>query len=224
MAKEILTPFQEEVVKKMGQSGLSSHFIWSGGTALSYQYLKHRKSYDLDFFSKDLFPDNYLLIQIKTIAKSLKIKKLEEQKKFNRQEFWLKKDNETLKVEFVFYPFPNIKKPRKVKKFNIKIDSLEDILTNKTHSIFERSEPKDVFDLYCILQKRKTKFSVILKWVEKKFGVEIDPVLWASEILRGAEKLDQIKPLIFKKELYHPNKIKNYFINQSTQYLHKILR
>lgn len=223
MAK-ILSPFQKNFLKELGKSELSTFFIWSGGTALSYQYLSHRKSYDLDFLSNDLLPDDYLLTQIKKIAKNLKIKKIEEQKKFNRHEFWLKKDRETLRIEFVFYPFPNIKKPVILKEFNIKIDSIEDILTNKAHIIFERTEPKDVFDFYCILQKRKTNFLLILKWVKKKFGVEIDPVLLVSKILEGAGKLSEIRPLILKKEFYNSNKIKRFFESKAREYLKRKIK
>lgn len=79
-----LTGFQRKVLKEIGESELSRFFIWSGGTALSYRYLHHRLSADLDFMSQDLFPDDYLLSQIKKIAKNLRIKKIEEQKKFNR--------------------------------------------------------------------------------------------------------------------------------------------
>ncbi len=222
MAK-ILTNFQKDALKEIGKSDLSCHFIWSGGTALAHQYLQHRLSQDLDFFSQDLFPDEYLLNEILKVSKNLKIKKIEEHKKFNRYEFWLNKNKSVLKVEFVFYPFPDIKKPKKNKEFNLKIDSIEDILTNKAHTIFERNEPKDVFDFYCILKKKKNKISIVLKWVEKKFGVEIDPVLFNSKILEGAEKLNQIKPLILKKEFYNSDKIKKYFTLQATEYLRKTL-
>lgn len=216
---KILSPFQEKVLKEIGQSKLSSFFIWSGGTALAYHYLEHRKSYDLDFLAKDLVPDDYLLVDVQKIAKNLKIKKIEEQKKFNRYEFWFKKEKENLKIEFVFYPFPNIKKPKKLKQFNIKIDSIEDILTNKAHAIFERAEPKDVFDFYCILQKKKIDFLLTLKWVKKKFGTEIDPVLLTSKILEGASRLLAIRPQILKEEFFRPNKIKEYFKNKAEEYL-----
>lgn len=221
---ELLGNFQKEVLKEVGKSKLYSFFIWSGGTALSYQYLAHRRSYDLDFLSKDLLPDDYVLAQIKEIAKNLKVKEIEEQKRFNRHEFWFRKNKEVLKLEFVFYPFPNIKEAKKLKEFNLRVDSLEDILTNKAHTIFERAEPKDVFDLYYILQKRKTNLAQVLKWVKKKFGVEIDPVLFTSKILEGAARLKEIKPLILKKNFYNLNKIKNFFESQAHQYLKRKIK
>ena len=214
-----LTGFQRKVLKEIGESELSRFFIWSGGTALSYRYLHHRLSADLDFMSQDLFPDDYLLSQIKKIAKNLRIKKIEEQKKFNRHEFWFKKDIKILRIEFVFYPFLYIKKPQKIKEFNIKIDSIEDILTNKVHTVYERAEPKDIFDFYCILQTKKINFLKIFKWVEKKFGVEIDPVLFASKALQGVDSLNKIRPVILKKELFRSNKIKEYFQREAENYL-----
>lgn len=224
MPNKVLTDFQKQVLKEIGKSELSSYFVWSGGTALSYAYLHHRKSFDLDFLSKDLLPDDYFLSQIRIIAKNLKIKKLEEQKKFNRHEFWFTRGKKTLRIEFIFYPFSSIKKPKNYKEFDIRIDSIEDILTNKTHAAFERIEPKDIFDLYCILRTKKINFSLILEWIKKKFGTEIDPVLLASKILEGAEKLNKIKPLVLKKKFYKPKEIKKYFENQAQEYLKRKIK
>ena len=216
---KLLTDFQEQALKEIGESELSRHFVWSGGTCLSSQYLYHRESHDLDFLSKDLLPDKYVLSNIKKIAKNLKVKEIEEQKRFNRHQFWFKRGRENLKIEFVYYPFSDIKKPKELKKFNVKIESIEDILTNKAHAILERTEPKDTFDFYCITEKEKIKLPMIFKWVKKKFGTEIDPVLFIGRFLEGAERLNEIKPLVFKKELYQPDKIKKYFRKETQNYL-----
>lgn len=221
---EILTNFQKKVLKEIGKSELSSFFVWSGGTLLSYKYLFHRKSFDLDFFSQELFSGDFLLTHIKKIAQNLKIKKIKEYKKLNRHEFWLEGKKDILKIEFVFFPFAFIKKPNKIKELGVKGDSLEDILTNKIHAVFERSEPKDVFDIYCIFQKRKFKFLTVLNWIKKKFGVEIDPVFLTAKILEGTEKLDLIKPLILKKEFFQPQKIKKFFEKKVFGYLKKKMK
>ena len=218
---KILTNFQRKALKEIGKSELSRFFVWSGGTALSFYYLQHRLSADLDFMSQDLFRDEYLLTELRKIAKNLGVKSIEEQKKLNRCEFWLKKDKEILRIEFVFYPFPRVRPPKKLKEFNIKIDSIEDMLTNKVHAAYERSEPKDIFDLYCILLIKKINFFRIFKLVEKKFGIRIDPVLFIGEVLRGAEKLEGIRPLILKKKLLKPSSIKAYFQKGAQIYLKK---
>ncbi|MBU4481237.1 nucleotidyl transferase AbiEii/AbiGii toxin family protein [Patescibacteria group bacterium] len=218
---EILTNFQKEALKEVGKSELSRFFVWSGGTALSFYYLQHRLSVDLDFMSQDSFRDEYLLTEIGKIAENLGVRNIEEQKKFNRHEFWLKKGKEILRIEFVFYPFPRIRPPQKLKEFNIKIDSIEDMLTNKAQAAYERSEPKDIFDLYCILLIKKINFFRIFKWVEKKFGVKIDPVLFTSKALEGAEKLKEMRPLRPKKKFFKPSSIKIYFQKQAEIYLKK---
>lgn len=217
---KFLSDFQKEVLREIGKSELSKYFVWSGGTALSYHYLEHRKSFDLDFMSTDLFPDDFLLSEVRKIAHNFNIKKIEEQKIYNRHNFWLEK-MEVLKLEFIFYPFPFIKKPKKLKEFGLKIDSIEDILTNKMHAVFERSEPKDIFDFYCIIKDKKIKFLNIFKWVNKKFGVEIDPVLFSGKILEGADRLKEIKPIITKKELCNSEKIKSFFEKEAQNYLKK---
>jgi predicted nucleotidyltransferase component of viral defense system len=216
----LLSKFQQEVLKEVSNSEFGNLFVWSGGTALSYYYLQHRDSFDLDFMSQDLFPDDFMISEIKKIAEKLDVKKIEEQKSYNRFIFWITK-NDTLKLEFVFYPFPHIKKPKIIKGFNIKIDSIEDILTNKVHAAFERSEPKDVFDLYCIFKNKEIDFAIVFEWVKKKFGVEIDPVLFSSKVFEGIDRLQEIKPIVFKKELYNPDKIKLYFQKEAEKYLKK---
>ncbi|PIY88945.1 MAG: hypothetical protein COY73_02425, partial [Candidatus Nealsonbacteria bacterium CG_4_10_14_0_8_um_filter_37_14] len=67
----ILTNFQKRALKEIGKSELSRFFVWSGGTALSFYYLQHRLSVDLDFMSQDLFRDEYLLTELRKIAKNL---------------------------------------------------------------------------------------------------------------------------------------------------------
>jgi len=219
-----LTDFQKKVLKEVGKTELAKSFIWSGGTALSHCYLQHRESFDLDFMSMDLFPDEFILEEVRKIAENLEVKKIEEQKIYNRHNFWLAKNNKTLKLEFVFYPFPSIRKPKKSEEFNVKIDSIEDILTNKMHAIFERSEPKDVFDFYCILKNKKIKLKIVFNWVKKKFGVEIDPVLFIGKLLEGADKLNEIKPLVVIKKLYQSDKIKEYFEQEAQRHLKKKIR
>ncbi|PJC82852.1 hypothetical protein CO006_01465 [Candidatus Roizmanbacteria bacterium CG_4_8_14_3_um_filter_35_14] len=220
MSKDkILTNFQKKALKEVGKSELSRFFVWSGGTALSSYYLQHRLSADLDFMSQDLFRDDYLLAEIREIARNLKVKNIEEQKKLNRHQFWLKKDREILRVEFVFYPFPHIRPPQKLKEFNIKIDSIEDMLTNKAHAAYERSEPKDIFDIYCILLMKRIKFLKIFTYIKKKFGVKIDPVLFASNILKGVERLREIRPSILNKKVFKPSSIENYFQKEARIYL-----
>lgn len=223
MAK-ILTPFQKEFLKVFGESKLKNFFIWSGGTALSFYYLQHRLSEDLDFLSQELLPGDYFISEFLEITKKMNIEKIEERKQFNRHIFWIAKKKEVLKTEFVFYPFPFIDRPKKIKKFKIKIDSLKDILTNKTHALYERVEPKDVFDIYCILKEKKISFLQIFKWVKKKFGVEIDPVFFSAKCFEAASQLKDLRPIILKKDLFSLQEIQKFFQASAEKYLKKKIK
>ena len=52
-----LFPIQKKVLDLFKKSNLNGKFYWTGGTMLSFVYLKHRLSVDLDFFSE--VPFNY---------------------------------------------------------------------------------------------------------------------------------------------------------------------
>jgi len=50
---QILTKKQALVLKVIAETDLVSRFYFSGGTALAYFYLGHRRSEDLDFFERE---------------------------------------------------------------------------------------------------------------------------------------------------------------------------
>jgi len=47
----ILTPFQQQLLRAIGQTQIAENFYLTGGTALAAYFLQHRLSEDLDFFS-----------------------------------------------------------------------------------------------------------------------------------------------------------------------------
>ena len=49
----ILTPFQQQLLRAIGQTQIAENFYLTGGTALAAHFLQHRLSEDLDFFSSD---------------------------------------------------------------------------------------------------------------------------------------------------------------------------
>jgi len=59
---EILTKQQKLALKLLAKTDISANFYFSGGTALAYYYLEHRKSEDLDFFSEVEFDPQSLFL------------------------------------------------------------------------------------------------------------------------------------------------------------------
>lgn len=122
------------------------------------------------------------------------------------------------KQSLFIFPFKPIGKLELLKAFNLRIDNLEDLITNKIFAVYERSEPKDVYDIYCALKKKKFTLEKLLKNVKKKFDVEIDETDLAAKILRGAEKLEKIQLLLFKKMDFN-KEIKEFFKKKTFRYL-----
>lgn len=217
-----LAPLQDKTLKAFAKSPLAKSFYWTGGTALSVFYFHHRQSKDLDFFSDQPFGYRNIIGFIQEVKKQLKLAKIEEKRIFDRWEFFLI-DKEKLRLEFVYFNYPNLK-PRK-KWQGLVIDSLEDIAANKVMALFDRSDSKDLVDVYFILKKFKPK--KLLKLVEKKFGITFgEGSLW-SECQKGLKDLDEITPLLIAQTKDKKRKIiqeiKNYFEKQGAQYLHQIL-
>jgi predicted nucleotidyltransferase component of viral defense system len=222
--RKILNNFQRRFLREFAKNDLFKYFYWSGGTALAYLYLNHRYSEDLDFLSEELLPDDYLLALVKELAKSLQIDKIEQRKIYNRHEFIFHKNKQSLKLEFVYYPFRNYRRPRILKEFGIKVSSLEDIAINKVHALSERQEPKDVFDLYWLLKKKKLTLDRLLRLVKKKFDLELDLIILSAQALKAIDRIKDIQPLIIHKADYHQNEMKRYFQEQANQYLRKQIK
>ncbi|GAB6888934.1 hypothetical protein JCM13304A_24340 [Desulfothermus okinawensis JCM 13304] len=152
------------------KSRLSDHFYFSGGTALSYFYLQHRYSYDLDFFT-----DDKAALNINTIISFLhsmpKIEKISYESIYDRRIFLVSERDNALKVEFTYYPFKNVAPRRKIG--NLWVDSFEDIFVNKLGALSDRDEIKDLIDVYFIL-KEKGKDYILwgFKKVKEKFGID----------------------------------------------------
>jgi len=221
-----LTSSQKIALAVLSSSSLRDKFYWTGGTLLSFYYLHHRLSFDLDFFSEEKFGFDEINPVVNEIKNKGGFKRVEFKKIYDRYEF-LFFGKENLRIEFVYYNHEK-KTLKKRKKFlGVFIDSLEDIAANKLIAFFDRSEPKDVFDLYFIFTKTKITPKKLIKLTQKKFGILVSLVdLWGKAVLI-MEKMDELEPLILgeeneKKALFE--KIKDYFKEQGKLYLDKYLR
>jgi len=206
-----LTKLQKNVLSFIGKNPFGKNFYWTGGTLLSYFYLHHRDSVDLDFFSEDLFLDDEYLKFINDLKISVKATKAKFNLDKNRRLYFIERNNETVKLELVYFPFESVEKKARLKEFSLEVDSLTDIMVNKTISTYQRNEPKDVYDLYCYLSnKPKYNLPKLVTLVEKKFGVEIETTMLLAKMNELAESIDSLQPLILKPEKNLSQKIKNF--------------
>jgi predicted nucleotidyltransferase component of viral defense system len=220
-----LTKLQKNILSFFGQNKFGQNFYWTGGTLLAFRYLFNRRSVDLDFFSEDLFNDGDYLIFINQLKKAVAAEKINFTSELNRRLYLISNKKENVKLELVYFPFKKIENRKILKEFGIKIDSLIDLMANKILSAYQRSEPKDVFDLYSyVIKKSKLNLAQLIKLAEKKFGVEIEPFILFGKINELADKLDLLAPLLLKPEKNLRKKVKVFFQLKFNQFAGKRIK
>lgn len=219
MAKEILSKKQLLILKKAAQDDfISENFYLTGGTALAGFYLNHRVSEDLDFFSEKEFDVLGIDIFLKKQKKDLKISSIDFQQSYNRNLFFLRfQDKEMVKIEFTYFPFPHIEKPKK--KSGVKIDSPIDIATNKLFTIYQQSRARDYIDLYFIVKKYGWSIKGIVKKAKIKFDWHIDPLQLGSQFLKADSVSDF--PIMIKK--ISKKEWQEFFIKEAEELKNQIL-
>ena len=179
---EKIEKFMEQILEQL--SNKVDKFYLAGGTALSWFYFHHRKSYDLDFFTQEFSSDeiektiNYL----KTVldAKIELSKEVSEVDKIKVIIYYITFDSEnSVKIDFVEDACQLIMPLKKVE--GIYVLSKEDIYLRKILAVCGsqaaedvvgrntfrggRQEAKDYYDLFCL----STIFSPISIFLSK-FG------------------------------------------------------
>lgn len=210
--RSILTPNQINVLEKAGKNKfISDHFYLTGGTVLAEFYLRHRYSEDLDFFSENEIDILSLDVFINNLKKELKIAEVDYQQSFNRNLFFLHFENEVLKTEFTFFPFPRIEKGRQ--EYNITIESLTDIAVNKLFTVYQRTQARDYVDLYCICAENGFTIAELTRKARAKFDYSIDPLQLGAQFLKARDAKDYPRMI---KEM--DNKIwQDFFVEEAKQ-------
>lgn len=186
---EILSKRQIALLELIGkEETIAKYFYLSGGTPLAAFYLHHRYSEDLDFFSEQEVDMLSLQTFFKKYRAELGYKDIELQQSFNRNIFFLTFPDETVKMEFTYFPFPRIEKGRK--EYGIHVDSLLDIATNKLFTIYQRTKARDYIDLYCIAKKEAYAIKDLVASAKAKFESHIDFLALGSQFIKAKEAAD----------------------------------
>jgi len=170
----ILTKTQQVFLELLGKQPFSKKFYLSGGTALAGFYIPYRFSEDLDFFSEEEVQVDEITAFLQSIKNKLGFESFDFNTSFNRNLFFLKFPNETLKLEFTYYPFKQLDDSGE--EFKVKIDSIEDIAVNKLFTIYQTPRSRDFMDLYMIIQKYSFTIDDLIKKAKIKFDSHVDPL------------------------------------------------
>ena len=185
MGKTILTPKQSQFLEQVSKDEqITKQFYLTGGTALSEFYLQHRLSYDIDLFTEKKEVDQKLTEAfLKKISRNLEVVEIKRSQMMGLVSYMLVFDNDQkLKVDFSYYPFPRIEKGTYFK--NLQVDSVYDIAANKLHTIFMQPRSRDYLDLYFIMQKYRYPLDKLILAAKAKFDWHIDRVTLASQFIK----------------------------------------
>jgi predicted nucleotidyltransferase component of viral defense system len=181
---DTLYPLQDRVLQAIDE--LQTPFYLTGGTALSRCYFGHRYSDDLDLFvNKD---ENFVSSAEKIISGL--IEKFEVEVILRSETYYSLKVSQILKVDMVndvaFREGDLQKKP-----IFSRVDSVQNILSNKLSALISREEPKDVVDIWVISKNTPIKWSQVFQAVSSK-AVGIFPPEVARRLVEFPVELLQI--------------------------------
>ena len=144
--KETVESGTLDLIHRLLQDDTFKQFNLVGGTALSLQ-LGHRKSVDIDLFTKSAFDKGRVaeLLEANHSAKNVKV-----------AENGIISSIDNVKVDLIYHPFPDVH-PLVVEE-GIRMASLEDIGAMKFNAmIADGSRFKDYIDMYVLLENRPLK-------------------------------------------------------------------
>lgn len=168
MTMSVSYALQDKFLDRFFSGPFASEFYLTGGTALSRFYFHHRVSIDLDLFANNQHLDfNDVNIFVNKIIQGIGLTVIKQVVTNTFLQYICGgNDESTLKVDLVKdipVHFGEIKV-----KGNIRIDSVENIGSNKILAIFGRTDAKDFIDLYLIIKRRKFSFDHLYKLAKQK--------------------------------------------------------
>lgn len=193
-------------------------YYFTGGTPLAAFYLQHRLSEDIDLFSEGEVHIPSVRAFLKKNEHTLGITKTDYRQFLSLHSFQLffSKAN-ILKVDFSYYPFPQIEKGMTYK--NIPVDSTLDIAVNKVQTIATKPRARDFIDIYFLIRKKGYRFRELLENARNKFDWHSDPIQLGSRLLQAAEVKDfprMIKPI-------NHQEWQNFFVEESKKLKSEIM-
>jgi len=201
MDVEILDPIGYEICRNIAKSNLAEKFYLAGVTALALQ-LCHRKSYDLDFFQKEVSER----IEFEYIYNILI--KLFPRKDVNIIIKQIDQMTSTIcgvKISFIAYPFPLIEPLVQGDKIDIRLKGInlaspKEIALMKAYTIGRRPTLRDYIDLYFLLKNGIVNLEYILEKAPQKFVIEGEPVfskkLFLEQLMYTEDLIDKETALI----------------------------
>jgi predicted nucleotidyltransferase component of viral defense system len=178
---------QREVLIDLLRNGVvSDNYFLTGGTALSVFYLHHRRSNDLDFFTRQQSDLSGIDFTIRTLWGSDYVRT-------KSSETFLSLLIKGIRVEFVVDRLSLDEERERValdSLHSLRVDTPNNIASNKLCTLASRTEPKDFVDYYALCKTLKIEnHDRIFADAKGKDRIFEDPPTAAYQIEQGLEFL-----------------------------------
>ncbi|MFH1768341.1 MAG: nucleotidyl transferase AbiEii/AbiGii toxin family protein [Candidatus Omnitrophota bacterium] len=172
---EIISPLQKEILRLFTDISDNQYFYLTGGTALSYFYLRHRRSDDLDFFTptEELISPFSFRMEGTLKKKGILIKRQRGLHSF--VELLAEQNNKKTIVHLACDCPCRLETINEFPEFpGLKVDSLMDIAANKLLALFGRAALRDFVDVYFLIKRKViTADDLIKKAKSKDAGLDL---------------------------------------------------
>ena len=170
----LLSPLQRRILDAVS-ARLSGMFL-SGGTALGAFYLGHRRSADLDLFTREAAEYDAHVRQFVRLAEGEGWSVASGAAGPGFRRFVVSDADETVPVDLVLDTAERIAPPT-ITPQGLLVDSLDDLVANKLGAILGRAEVRDYVDLYFLAKAGKDPLASVPAARRKDGG--LDPAVLA---------------------------------------------
>ena len=191
-----LAPWQLAAIDAVAAQPLAQELVFGGGAALAAIHLHHRTSEDVDFFAMREIARTELAPLARALATTTV--RVDAEVVGPRTSLVLQRRSRPFgRIDFAFYPFDPI--GRRTKWRGLTVESLVDMTVNKVQAVLSRQQPRDLVDLYFLLQEGPERdLERLLDLCRSKFDVGAHPMGLAQRLLlvHEAKQLPRmIRPL-----------------------------
>ena len=210
---EAVPPVLRRLLKRLAEIGATRDFYLAGGTGVAL-LRHHRRSVDLDFFSRTNRLDGPGRRTLLTL-----LKRLPGWIAIETHDGTVQGRMGRVRVSFFWYPEPLM--GSLVRQGPIRIASLPDIGLMKLGAIIGRGSRKDFVDLYTICQE--LPLSQLLALAPKKFRDAGDVVFQALKALTFFEDAEREPPLLTPAPVAW-DRVKKFFVREVRIVAHRYLK
>lgn len=166
---EIISPVQRAILQQFGSVSESEHFYLTGGTALAYFYLKHRRSHDLDFFTATEEIVDSFSRRLETALRAAGMQIQRQRGLHSFVELLAQQGQEATIIHLAQDAAFRFEPTHPVPEFHgLQVDSLADIASNKLLALFGRATLRDFIDVYTLITQRHVRQDELLEKARQK--------------------------------------------------------